>query len=177
MYPAIFDFIGYKMNRENNMKPLAQALVETPIGKIAIFNTNEQLTRIDLYADSFPYQVANANALTEEIISQINGYFQGKQISFDLPICSQGTDFQKKVWQQLQQIPYGNSLSYGELAKKIASSARAIGGACRHNPIPIVIPCHRIVAANGIGGYSGQWRLGQKVDTKQWLLTHEKKWC
>lgn len=165
------------MNRENIMKPLAQALVNTPIGKIAIFNTEEKLTRIDLYADSFPYQVADANVLTEEITSQINAYFKGQHIAFDLPLCRQGTDFQQKVWQQLQTIPYGGSLSYGELAKKIESSARAIGGACRHNPIPIVIPCHRIVAANGIGGYSGQWRLGQKVDTKQWLLTHEKKWC
>lgn len=158
------------------MKPIAQALVATPIGKIAIFNNDKALTRIDLYAESFPYQVGERNALTENIIEQLSAYFEGKQSQFDLPLACEGTEFQRKVWSQLRAIPYGECLTYGELAKKIESGARAIGGACRHNPIPIVIPCHRIVAANGIGGYSGQWRLGQKVDTKQWLITHEKKW-
>ncbi|MCU4674585.1 methylated-DNA--[protein]-cysteine S-methyltransferase [Catenovulum sp. 2E275] len=158
------------------MKPTAQAIVPTPIGKIAVFNTPQALTQIDLYADSLPYQIGHSNSLTNEITAQISAYFSGDIAQFDLPVNLAGTEFQQKVWQQLQAIPYGDSLTYGELAKKINSSARAIGGACRHNPIPIIIPCHRIVAATGIGGYSGQWRLGQKVDTKRWLLTHEKKW-
>ncbi|KMT65229.1 methylated-DNA--[protein]-cysteine S-methyltransferase [Catenovulum maritimum] len=157
------------------MQAVAQALMTTPIGLIAVKNTQDALIGIELQADKMPYSVSGENNLTAEIVAQINAYFAGELQIFDLPIYASGTNFQTKVWQQLKNIDYGHVLTYGEFAKTIETSARAIGGACRHNPIPIVIPCHRIVAANGIGGYSGQWRLGQKVDVKRWLLTHEQK--
>ncbi|EWH12260.1 methylated-DNA/protein-cysteine methyltransferase [Catenovulum agarivorans DS-2] len=156
------------------MRPIAQAIIMTPIGKIAVMNTEQALTQIDLQAQSVPYQLAAANSLTSIIVEQINAYFAKEIETFELPIDVKGTQFQEKVWRALGDIPFGKCLTYGELATHIETSARAIGGACRNNPIPIVIPCHRIVAANGIGGYSGQWRLGRKVDIKRWLLKHEQ---
>ncbi|MBT8127262.1 MAG: methylated-DNA--[protein]-cysteine S-methyltransferase, partial [Gammaproteobacteria bacterium] len=92
--------------------------------------------------------------------------------SFDLPCALQGTPFQQKVWNELKKIPCGTVITYGELANKLGTSARAIGNACRKNPIPLVIPCHRVVAANGIGGYSGDTN-GAWLRIKSWLLRHE----
>ena len=84
-----------------------------------------------------------------------------------------GTPFQRRVWQALRGIPSGSTCSYGELAHELGSSARAVGGACRRNPIPIVVPCHRVAAAaGGVGGFMGQ-RDGEALTIKQWLLDHE----
>lgn len=83
-----------------------------------------------------------------------------------------GTPFQQQVWQLLQDIPYGETRRYGELAAQIGSSARAVANACRANPLPLLIPCHRVVAANGTGGYMGQTG-GEGLAIKQWLLQHE----
>ena len=156
------------------MRPIAQAIITSPIGKIAVMNNEQALTQVDVYAEGVPYVVSGENSLTTNIVDQLNAYFAKKINHFDLPLDVSGTAFQEKVWRALQNIPFGSCLTYGELAKEVNTSARAIGGACRNNPVPIVIPCHRIVAANGIGGYSGQWRLGRKVDIKRWLLKHEQ---
>ena len=87
-------------------------------------------------------------------------------------VYTNGTPYQKKVWLALQQIPPGETKTYGDLANEINSNPRAIGNACRENPLPIIIPCHRIVAKNGIGGYAGKVD-GNNIDIKQWLLKHE----
>lgn len=156
------------------MRPSAQAIITTPIGKIAVMNNEHALTGVDVHAESVPYLITGSNKLTTEIVEQLMAYFARKTSHFELPMEVSGTAFQEKVWQALKNIPFGACLTYGELAKEVNTSARAIGGACRNNPIPIIIPCHRIVAANGIGGYSGQWRLGHKIDVKHWLLKHEQ---
>jgi methylated-DNA-[protein]-cysteine S-methyltransferase len=83
-----------------------------------------------------------------------------------------GTAFQQRVWQAMREIPLGETISYGALAKQLNSSARAVGNACRTNPIPIIIPCHRIVAKHGIGGFSGMIQ-GTRITMKEWLLRHE----
>jgi methylated-DNA-[protein]-cysteine S-methyltransferase len=83
-----------------------------------------------------------------------------------------GTSFQQKVWQAIQKIAPGKTKTYGQLAKQLASAPRAIGQACKSNPIVIIVPCHRVVAANDIGGYAGA-RDGARVETKKWLLNHE----
>ena len=85
----------------------------------------------------------------------------------------QGTDFQLKVWHQLTAIPYGDTVTYGEVSDTLNSSARAVGGACRRNPIPVIVPCHRVTSATGIGGFSGRV-VGKFIERKQWLLQHEK---
>ncbi len=84
-----------------------------------------------------------------------------------------GTAFQKRVWQALCNIPPGTTKTYGELAKELHTSPRAIGNACRKNPLPIIIPCHRVVAKNSLGGYAGA-RTGELIEFKKWLLENEK---
>jgi methylated-DNA-[protein]-cysteine S-methyltransferase len=102
---------------------------------------------------------------------QLAEYFAHQRQQFDLPLDPLGTAFQKQVWQQLAQIPFGETLSYGELAKRLGSptASRAVGAANGRNPISIVVPCHRVIATNGgLTGYAGG------VDRKQWLLQHEQ---
>lgn len=84
-----------------------------------------------------------------------------------------GTEFQKRVWRALCAIPPGTTKTYGELAKQLNTSPRAIGNACRKNPLPIIIPCHRVVAKNSLGGYAGA-RIGNLLEIKKWLLRYEK---
>jgi methylated-DNA-[protein]-cysteine S-methyltransferase len=101
---------------------------------------------------------------------QLEEYFDGKRQVFDLPLAPFGTAFQKRVWQALAAIPFGATRSYGALAAELGTSARALGTACGRNPIPVIIPCHRVLAGNGgLGGYSGM----DGVETKQSLLRLE----
>ena len=117
---------------------------------------------------SFP---DTANPILDQAEEWLTSYFAGEKVSpVPLPLSPDGTPFQRKVWQILQNIPYGETVTYGEIAKMIspAMSAQAVGNAVGANPIPVIIPCHRVVAANGIGGYSS----GIKI--KQHLLSLEK---
>lgn len=109
------------------------------------------------------------------IAEQLREYFAGTRRGFDLPLAPRGTEFQRRVWNALRAIPFGETRSYGDVAEAIACRApRAVGQANRHNPIPIVIPCHRVTASGGgIGGYAGQWAAGEGLDRKRWLLRHE----
>ncbi len=100
---------------------------------------------------------------------QLAEYLAGARRSFDLPLDVAGTAFQRRVWDQLLAIPYGATLSYGDVARELGASPRAVGGACGANRIPIIIPCHRIVGASGLGGYSG----GAGIATKRALLALE----
>ena len=101
--------------------------------------------------------------LIREAIIELDEYFNRKRTSFDIPIKFHGTTFQNKVWMEMRNIPYGSVLSYGEIAEKIGypKASRAVGNACNKNPIFILVPCHRVVAKNGIGGYGGN--LGLKI--------------
>jgi methylated-DNA-[protein]-cysteine S-methyltransferase len=108
--------------------------------------------------------------LLKEARDQLIAYFNGSLRTFNLPLRPAGTLFQNKVWAAMQSIPYGETRTYGQVAKKLRSAARAVGTACGANPIPIIIPCHRIVAASGLGGYSGDGGLV----TKQTLLKLEE---
>jgi methylated-DNA-[protein]-cysteine S-methyltransferase len=101
---------------------------------------------------------------------QFHAYFVGALKKFDLPLAPAGTPYQKRIWQALAAIPYGKTRSYAAIAAEYGGSARAVGGANGKNPIPIVIPCHRVVGSTGLGGYSG----GDGLETKRWLLTLEQ---
>jgi methylated-DNA-[protein]-cysteine S-methyltransferase len=105
--------------------------------------------------------------LLTEAKNQLSEYFARERETFDLPLNPIGTEFQKAVWQQMLAIPYGETKTYGDLATTLDSAARAVGGACGKNPIPIIIPCHRVMGANGkLTGFSG----GEGVETKETLL-------
>jgi methylated-DNA-[protein]-cysteine S-methyltransferase len=100
-------------------------------------------------------------------------YFAGDPTALQgLPVAPAGTAFQQRVWGRLLHIPAGTTVSYGDLARELGTAARAVGGACRANPVPLVVPCHRVVAAHGLGGYSGE-RAGDWLEKKRWLLAHE----
>jgi len=113
-------------------------------------------------------------AASRKVATTLSRYFQNPAYLPSLDLELGGTPFQRRVWRALQRIPCGNTLTYGELARKLGTSARAIGGACRENPAPIVVPCHRVVAATGAGGFMGQSR-GRALGIKSWLLCHEAR--
>jgi len=112
-------------------------------------------------------------SLAREVLRQIECYLDDSEFVFDLPLEVEGSDFRKRVWKEMRDIPAGKTLTYGEVAQRIGSAPRAVGGACGDNRIPLIIPCHRIVARDGIGGFmhtTGNCELG----IKRWLLSHER---
>ncbi len=113
-------------------------------------------------------------AFAAAVREQLLAYAQDPEAGFDVVKQAQGTAFQLRVWQALEAIPAGVTLTYGELARRLKTSPRAIGAACRNNPIPVIVPCHRVVASNGDGGYMGK-TTGREVNVKQWLLAHERR--
>ena len=110
--------------------------------------------------------------LGERAAQQLERYRADPDTRFDLPLLIEGTPFQRRLWDALCAIPRGRTLTYGELARRLGGEARAVGQACGDNRLPIVIPCHRVVAANGIGGFA-HTRRGYLIEAKQWLLAHE----
>ena len=140
--------------------------VKSPLGDLMLFADDSAI--IVLEFGNGP--TGDSSPLLKEAGSQLVAYFEGKLKVFDLPLNARGTDFQKSVWELMLEIPYGSTRSYGEVANDLNSAPRAVGGACGKNPIPIIVPCHRILAANkGIGGFSG----GTGTDTKIALLRLE----
>jgi methylated-DNA-[protein]-cysteine S-methyltransferase len=111
--------------------------------------------------------------LLVEAARQLEAYLAGRLTHFDLPLAASGTAFDQRVWAAMRAIPYGETRTYGDLAHATDSGPRAIGGACGRNPIPIIVPCHRVLARGGLGGYSG----GEGLPTKQWLLSLESRLC
>ena len=103
----------------------------------------------------------------------LDAYFSGEPLEHIPSLHILGTEFQKKVWQVMLDIPYGETLSYGEVSEILSSAPRAVGQACKRNPIPVLIPCHRIVAKHSIGGYEGATE-GHRLNRKKWLINHEQ---
>lgn len=149
---------------------LHMAIVKTPFGKISL-STGEYLTRIEFLTEDVPLR-APKTTLIHQIVYELNCYFKDPHFKFTIPYQMAGTAFQKRVWNALCDIPIGTTVSYGELAQKLKTGARAIGQACRTNPLPLLIPCHRVLSRHGLGGFSGD-RTGEKIVIKQWLLNHE----
>ncbi len=136
--------------------------------------SEERLLAIEFLSPAVKPTRAPALALASEAVAQLEAYMAGRLARFDLPLQWQGTSFQRRVWRLLRDIPPACTRTYGELAMALDSSARAVGGACRANPLPVVVPCHRVVARTGLGGFAGQ-RNGRRLAFKQCLLSHEKR--
>lgn len=150
------------------------AVVPAPVGMLGIRMDAGRLTGIDFAPRADALAVAPDGA-TRDVLDQLFHYFEDPRWRFDLPIAMDGTPFQRRVWEALRRIPPGSTCSYGELARALESSPRAVGGACRRNPVPIVVPCHRVIAAaGGAGGFMGQ-REGDALSIKMWLLDHERR--
>jgi methylated-DNA-[protein]-cysteine S-methyltransferase len=140
----------------------------TPIGEVTVSEQDGAIVALDWGRG----RDQERTSLLTEAARQLQDYLDGARRFFDLPLHPHGTAFQRRVWCALGSIPAGESRSYGELALLLGSSARAVGQANGANPIPILIPCHRVVARRGaLGGYSG----GEGPATKLWLLEHERR--
>lgn len=149
------------------------AITQTPLGKVGIFiSTGKLLTQLAFLLDDNVPLRSSTESFVCQIIDELNHYFINPTFQFTIPYQTTGTVFQKSVWNALMHIPAGKTITYGELAKNLKTSARAIGNACRTNPLPLLIPCHRVLAQQGLGGFSGD-RTGEKIAIKQWLLNHE----
>ncbi len=139
--------------------------IPSPIGNLILAEEDDALVAI-AWGDG---RAASNRPLLAEAARQLEAYFAGTLSEFDLSLRPAGSAFERRVWAAMRAIPYGQTRCYGELADTVGSAARAVGGACGRNPIPIVIPCHRVLAKTGLGGYSGAGGLA----TKQTLLALE----
>jgi methylated-DNA-[protein]-cysteine S-methyltransferase len=144
-------------------------LVETPFGPVAVSWSGGKLLKLDLEPE---LSRVRSDRPPAAIRDQLTAYFADATSGFDLPLNLRGTDFQQRVWGALRRIPAGTAVTYGQLARRLGTGPRAVGGACRANPCPIIVPCHRVVAKNGLGGFAGDTR-GRRLQIKQWLLRHE----
>jgi len=146
-------------------------VLDSPLGRLGVQCPGKRVTRLDYVAGTLPLMPATTR-LARQVATQLEYYFSNPAHPFSVPFDLQGTPFQCRVWEALTRIPAGETLTYGELAARLHSGARAVGNACRRNPVSIIVPCHRVVSATGIGGYSGR-TAGREIDRKQWLLGHE----
>ena len=153
--------------------PPYQAKLPAPFGMLGIHCTDEALTGIAFISERSKAQLAG-NPFVQEVCGQLKAYLVTEDFQFDLPLKLHGTVHQLKVWQALRDIPSGEVQTYGDLAKLLHSSPRAIGQACGNNPIPIVIPCHRVVGKTGLGGFMHSSDNAQ-LKIKHWLLAHEQR--
>ena len=142
---------------------------DSPLGLIELGGTTQALTSV-LFVEA-RRENTDSNAVLDEALQQLTEYFAGERHDFDVPLAPAGSEFQQSVWHELETIPFGQTVAYSDIARAIGrpKACRAVGGANNKNPIPIIIPCHRIIGANGsLTGYgSGLWR-------KAWLLKLEK---
>lgn len=146
----------------------------TPIGNLGLEVIEDKLYRVIFNPDHCYLKSPPLTGPWGHFSKILSEYFDRNKPIPTHHLLLKGTLFQKKVWQALTKIPYGKTVTYGHLANQLGTSPRAIGNACRQNPIPIIIPCHRVVAQNNLGGYAG-FTGGEKLGIKDWLIKHEQK--
>jgi methylated-DNA-[protein]-cysteine S-methyltransferase len=148
------------------------ACLRAPFAVLAIRTHTGAVTGIE-YLSRRERERSPTNAIAERACRQLERYLADPQWRFTLPLAPSGTTFQRRVWDALENIPVGESRTYGELARSLHTAPRAVGGACGANPIALVIPCHRVVGSQGsLGGFMGV-TAGDPISIKRWLLTHE----
>jgi len=145
---------------------MPQLAINSPIGPLTLFEEDGRIISLDW---GWPPDSVETPLLLRAR-DQLEEYFAGTRTRFELPLDPPGTPFQRRVWRALSEIPHGETRTYGQLAESLGTGPRALGGACGRNPIPVLIPCHRVLAGNGgLGGYSGI----DGIDTKIFLLRLE----
>ncbi|MEO0893736.1 MAG: methylated-DNA--[protein]-cysteine S-methyltransferase [Pseudomonadota bacterium] len=143
----------------------AELSIPTPVGDVTVISDGAAITGL-------AWRTAPSPQETPELLeacAQLKAYFEGELTTFDLPLRVRGSNAQKEVCAQMAAIPFGETLTYGDIAASVGLPAQAVGAACGGNPIPVIIPCHRVLGATSLGGFSG----GVGIDTKVWLLRHE----
>jgi len=159
----------------NNPATLCRISIPTPIGRLDVVADDDAVVEIhfehDDRPDAHPVE-RGTHPVLDRAADQLEEYFGGSRTEFDLPLAPQGTAFQLEAWAALRRIPYGETITYGQQALLLGdrNKSRAVGAANGRNPIPIVVPCHRVVGSNGhLTGFAGG------LDTKAWLLDHERR--
>ena len=154
-------------------KQVFDACLKAPFATLGIVADDKHLLGIHFLPARVAAKAPRTNTIAHLACVQLMAYLDNPNVIFDLPLKLSGSKHQVDVWQGMREIPAGKTMTYGELAELIGSSPRAVGTACGQNPIPVIVPCHRIVAANGgLGGFMGG-KLENPLLIKQWLLKHE----
>ncbi|KIC26775.1 MULTISPECIES: methylated-DNA--[protein]-cysteine S-methyltransferase [unclassified Leisingera] len=143
---------------------MISASLETPVGPLSVAERDGAIVRLDWTAEA-----SGQSALLTRALDQLRAYFAGELTVFDLPLQVDGSDFQRAVCDAMLAIPFGETRTYGDIAKQLGAPPQPVGNACGGNPIPVIIPCHRVLGASGLGGFSGKGG----VETKVALLKHE----
>lgn len=144
---------------------MRSASIETPVGVLTVSQTGQSIVRLQWGRAA----AEDRTPLLDAALSQLAEYFAGTRTRFTLPLDPPGNAFQREVCAAMSAIPFGETRTYGEIARSLGSAAQPVGNACGANPIPVIIPCHRVLGAKGLGGFSGQGG----VETKVALLRHE----
>jgi methylated-DNA-[protein]-cysteine S-methyltransferase len=152
--------------------PVHDAILSAPMCRLGACFAGEALTRLDFLPAGTPTIHPN-DERGRHLARELDAYWDNPGHPFDLLFAPFGTPFQLRVWHGLMRIPAGRPVTYGTLAQQLGTAARAVGQACGANPLPIVIPCHRVVAAHGLGGFMHA-SSGAPLDVKTWLLAHER---
>ncbi len=147
------------------------AVVRLPFGFVGVRTLDAALQEI-CFLDGEPQALPPATALARRVVEQLRLYCVNASTEIDVPLIIEGTDFQRRVWNEIRGIPAGSTATYGELARRLNSAARAVGQACGDNRLPLAIPCHRVISAAGLGGFAHH-RGGVYGGIKRWLLMHE----
>jgi len=155
--------------------PILVTTVDSPVGRLTLMSQGGCLTHLVMedqaHATPAPPGSVRDDDAFAVVVGQLREYFAGERTSFDVPMALEGTDFQRRVWSELRAIPYGRTISYGELARRVDNpkASRAVGSANGRNPIAVIVPCHRVIAGDGsLGGYGGG------LDRKAVLLELER---
>ena len=157
------------MNKQNIIN-----IKQGPIKSLLITFDDVSIKGISLLFNDCQNTAGDVPKQLDDVVTQLLSYFEEAHSQWTIDITGQGTAFQQRVWRFLQSIPMGETRTYGQLAKQLNSSARAVGNACRANPFLLVVPCHRVVKQSGLGGFAGKVD-GEAVEIKQWLLESRKE--
>jgi methylated-DNA-[protein]-cysteine S-methyltransferase len=156
-------------------EPILYSHVASPLGAVLLVSNGAALTTVHLPSPGSDLEPGEGwrrdDALLRPVCEQVRAYFDGELLDFDVPLAPSGTAFQRRVWDELRRIPYGATVSYAEVARRLGqpTAARAVGAANRCNPIAVIVPCHRVIGADGtLTGYAGG------LEYKRWLLQHER---
>lgn len=149
------------------------AVIAAPFGRLGLRTRAGRLFGIDFLSPRARLRPPR-DACTRRVCRELRAYFENPRHRPRIPLELEGSAYQRRVWRALREIPAGKVCRYGELARRLGGSARSVGGACRANPVPVIVPCHRVVSASGIGGFMGR-RAGGALAIKRWLLAHERR--
>ncbi|POZ62583.1 methylated-DNA--[protein]-cysteine S-methyltransferase [Chromobacterium alticapitis] len=148
------------------------AVIAAPFGRLGVACRDGELIALSFLPADATLRPPQAGSLEEEAARQLEAYYADPRHIFTVPYRLHGTPYQQRVWMQIAAIPCGETRRYLDLSQALASSPRAVGGACGRNPIPVIVPCHRVVASAGLGGFN-QSTGDETLDIKRWLLRHE----